>query len=435
MKRNLIERVLVGILLVIAALIVVHAPLAVWLGTKWPQSADVIKAWKEILMGVALILLLIEAGRRKKIVELLRDRLVQLPLLYALIHFVLVVVFHNNLGQAGAGLLIDLRYLFYFVLVYATIRLFPNYRRLFLWVLAAGAAVVLTFAVLQIFVLPKDILKHIGYSKETIAPFLTVDENPAYIRINSTLRGPNPLGAYAVIVISLLAAFALRWRVNPRGWVLGGAAALAAGLTLGASYSRSSVIGAIVALAVVGVVAATTKVRRWLSAALIALTIVLIVAAVAFRNSSVVSNIVLHDNPTTGASIDSNAGHVSSIVDGLKLLAHLPFGAGVGSTGSASLSGNQPLIIEDQYLLIAHEVGWIGLALFVWLFVEVMHRLWQRRRSALALGVFSSGVGLAVIGLMLPVWTDDTVSIIWWGLAAIAIAGEVRGDHGKRKNH
>ena len=104
-----------------------------------------------------------------------------------------------------------------------------------------------------------------------------------------------------------------------------------------------------------------------------------------------------------------------------------PFGAGIGSTGSASLGTDQPLIIENQYLFIAHETGWIGLTVFIGLFGLILRRLWQRRRDWLALGVFASGIGLAVIGLLLPVWVDDTVSIVWWGLAAVALAGGVYG--------
>ena len=80
-------------------------------------------------------------------------------------------------------------------------------------------------------------------------------------------------------------------------------------------------------------------------------------------------------------------------------------------------------IIENQYLFIAHEVGWPGLALFVALFVMILVRLWKFRSDWLALGVLASGIGLALIGLLLPVWADDTVSIIWWGLAGLAIGG------------
>ena len=120
-------------------------------------------------------------------------------------------------------------------------------------------------------------------------------------------------------------------------------------------------------------------------------------------------------------------------------MVHQPFGAGIGSTGSASLYGAQPLIVENQYLFIAHEVGWIGLALFLIIFVKILQQLWKRRADWLALGVFASGIGLALIGLLLPVWVDDTVAIIWWGLAAVAIAGSplvpqitTKGSHGRK---
>src|SRR5690606_28126439 len=105
-----------------------------------------------------------------------------------------------------------------------------------------------------------------------------------------------------------------------------------------------------------------------------------------------------------------------------------PFGAGIGSTGSASLIGpGDSLIIENHYLFVAHEVGWLGMVLFIVIFVMVMQSLWRRRQSWLALAVFASGVGMALIGILLPVWVDDTVSIIWWGLAAIVLARPAKG--------
>ena len=56
------------------------------------------------------------------------------------------------------------------------------------------------------------------------------------------------------------------------------------------------------------------------------------------------------------------------------------------------------------------------------LFGMVMQRLWRRRGDWLALAVFASGVGIAVAGIILPVWADDTVAIVWWGLAALVLA-------------
>lgn len=427
MKLKHLEKTIAGILLVIAGGMAVHTPVTLWLGTLAPDWALVIKAWKEVLMGIALILIVIVAVRRKKFDELLQDRLLQLALVYAGLHFVMMMVFQNGLSSAGAGLLIDLRYILYFVLVYVFLRLYPDYRRSFITVFAAGAVVILGFAVLQATVLPADVLSHIGYSKQTIQPYLTVDQNPAFIRINSTLRGPNPLAAYAVIVAGLVLAFAFRWKVKTaRGKWLTAAIAAGAGVALGASYSRSGVIAMIVTMMLVALVAAAPKIRRYIAMGGIAVVVAIAVLLVAFRHSTVVSNVLLHDNPATVSKVDSNTQHADSLLSGVERMVRQPFGAGIGSAGSASLIGDSPLIIENQYLLVAHEVGWLGLALFIWLFAEIMRRLWLRRNSALALGTFASGVGLAIIGLLLPVWTDDTVSIVWWGLAAVAVAGEVK---------
>lgn len=431
MKRNHVERLLVVILVVIAIGIVIHAPLTVWLGSVWPKYAEQIKAWKEILMAVALVLLIVVAVQRKKLSTLLRDRLIQISLVYAGLHFVLVGVFDSKLNQVGAGLLIDLRYVLYFVLVYATLKLLPQHRQLFVRAFAAGAVIVLGFSLLQQFVLPRDILSNIGYNKSTISPYLLVDQNPTYARINSTLRGPNPLGAYAVIVLGILAAIASRSRLERRQWWLLGLFALASGLALGASYSRSALIGAAIALTVVVLGATSGKIRQRVGWSVAVILLVLAGSLYGLRDTSFVQNIMLHSNPTTGAIVKSDSGHLSSVVDGLKIVAKEPLGAGIGSTGSASLSGNDPLVVENQYLFVAHEVGWVGLGLFIWLIVEIMVRLWAGRRSVLALGVFAGGCGLLVIGLLLPVWADDTVSIVWWGLAAVAIAG---GAHA-RKSH
>jgi hypothetical protein len=56
------------------------------------------------------------------------------------------------------------------------------------------------------------------------------------------------------------------------------------------------------------------------------------------------------------------------------------------------------------------------------LFIGTLIALYKRRFSWIALGTFGAGVGLAIIGLLLPVWTDDTIAVIWWGLAGAVCA-------------
>src|SRR5690606_23612802 len=95
---------------------------------------------------------------------------------------------------------IDLRYILFFALCYVLIGLYPRYRQLMLRIALIGAAVVVSFGMLQL-LLPADALKVLGYSESTIAPYNTIDRNDDFIRYQSTLRGPNPYGAYAASVV------------------------------------------------------------------------------------------------------------------------------------------------------------------------------------------------------------------------------------------
>lgn len=428
MKRPSLLSVYAAILMIIFGGIVIHAPLGVWLGTIWPDHDLLIKSWKELLMIVAAGLVLILVSKRRLWRELGRDWLFRLIALYAVLHLIMVAIFPDTFTSVLAGLAIDLRYVLFFGLVYILVRLAPWYRRPIIWIAGVGAGIVVGFASLQLF-LPADILSHIGYSRDTIAPYLTVDMNPDYVRVNSTLRGPNPLGAYAGMVLALLAALLVRQKVNLKDkkiLIVTCLVMVCAVVALWVSYSRSALVAALVSLLMIVAASAVAKLSRrsWL-----------VIGAVVFmaagglliaRDTSFVSNVLLHEDPDGGSDISSNEGHVESLAYGLDRLIHQPLGAGVGSTGSASLFSDQPVIIENQFLFIAHEIGWLGLIFFVGLFVLVMIRLWRVRADWLALGMFASGIGLTLIGILLPVWVDDTVSIVWWGLAAVAIAGGKR---------
>ena len=209
MKLAWLTSVYAVILLIIFGGIVVHAPLTVWLGTVFPDYSPLIKSWKEILMIPAALLAGILVTRQGLWRELSRDWLFRLIVAYALLHIVLAIILPQDTLAQLAGFAIDLRYVLFFGLVYVLIRLAPQWRKQIVYVGAIGAVIVVGFATLQLF-LPKDTLSYIGYSKQTIAPYLTVDENPDFIRYSSTLRGPNPLGAYAGIVLGMITALLVR---------------------------------------------------------------------------------------------------------------------------------------------------------------------------------------------------------------------------------
>lgn len=419
------------LLLIIFVGVMLYTPLSVWLGTIWPSMALWFKSWKELVMLVATAIGTILVTRQRLWSELFQQWTIRLIALYVVLHLVLSVVMPHTTATVLAGLAADLRYILYFGLVYVLMRLAPEWRRPFLKAGSIGAAIVTGFAAAQT-MLPKDLLTHIGYSKQTIVPYLTVDKNPDFIRYGSTLRGPNPLGAYAIMVLAGVVALLVRAKLAVRERKIMLATGVLVACTLVAlwvSYSRSAAIGAVAAVAgVVGV--ATYKRfrlgrRGWMAVATV--LIVVVFGAVAVGKSNFVSNVVLHENPNGGSSISSNAGHAESLLVGVQRLMVQPLGAGIGSTGSASLYGNDGVIIEDQYLFVAHETGWLGLVLCVSLFVIIMVRLWRRREDWLSLAVFASGIGLAIVGVLLPVWADDTIGIVWWGLAGLAL-GSRRGN-------
>lgn len=418
-------RIYALILLVILGGIVLHAPFSVALGTLFPDIELLVKSWKEILMVPAVFLAGWLVWRQNNWRKLAQDRILQLVVLYALLHLTTAAALLSGPMATVAGLMIDLRYVVFFALVYILLRLAPEYKKVFLQVAVAGAVIVIGFGVVQLF-LPANILAYIGYGPDTIQPYLTVDRNYDYIRINSTLRGPNPLGAYVGIVLSLLAAAIMRGKLpirRPKVAFMTALAALASLVVLWVAYSRSAVAAAGLSVFLVGTVAGRHLISRriWIvgCVAVFALAGGLFFA----RDHSFVTNVILHENREGGSAVGSNEEHINSLQDGIERMLRQPVGAGIGSTGSASLMSEEPLIIENQYLFIAHEVGWLGLVLFVALFYLVLRRLWWQRRDWLSLGVLASGVGLSCIGLLLPVWADDTVAIVWWGLAAVAIAG------------
>lgn len=424
-----LENVYAWLLLIVFGGIVLHAPLSVALSAMWLQYAVWFKSWKELLLLVAAIIAVIIITRRQLWRELFADVLVRIIAAYTIVHLILVVMIHQGTAATLAGLAIDLRYVLYFALVYVLLKFAPQWRRPFLITGAVGAAIVVAFATIET-VLPRDFLANIGYSKDTIIPYLLVDQNPHFVRYNSTLRGPNPLGAYTIIVLAAIAALLVKGKIilrNRKTALLTGVLIACSIMALWVSYSRSAGFGTIFALLVISGLAWYSRLSRrgWI---IVGAAVVLCVFALAIAwKSSFISNIILHVNPNGGGVVNSNMGHAESLKTGIVRFAQQPLGAGVGSTGSASLYGDKGLIIENQYLYVAHEAGWVGLGLFIALWGLILARLWRARDDWLCLAVLASGLGLAVVGLLLPVWADDTVSIVWWGLAALAL-GSRRGN-------
>jgi hypothetical protein len=423
LKYTILTTVFISIVLILA-LIPFHAFLTVWLASS-AGHYTALRLWKEVLLVVGAVgVLYLMATDAKIRSHTLPRRLVQLIMLYIVLQIGAgIIALERDAVTAkalGYGLIVDLRFLVFFLITWAvclrTGRLRPQWQRLVLW----PAAVVVAFGLLQAFVLPRDFLSHFGYGPQTIPPYETINHDLNYVRIASTLRGANPLGAYLLVPISVLITYVVRggrdWR---RLLLLAGAL-----VVLFFSFSRSAWAGAVVSgIAVLAVGLKASRLKRVVLYGGGALCIVAVILAVGLRNNLRFENYVLHTQHHSVVASTSDQGHTSALKNGVHDLLHQPLGRGPGTAGPASVYNNGPArIAENYYIQIGQETGWPGLLLFLLINAGVGYLLWLRRQDRLALSLFASLIGLSLVNLFAHAWADDTLAYLWWGLAGMAMA-------------
>lgn len=321
----------------------------------------------------------------------------------------------------GYGLLVNLRFLVWFLAVLLVAQRSQLLGLQWKRVLCIPAAFVVTFAVLQYTVLPHNFLTHFGYNADTtIAPIETINHNAKYIRVQSTLRGANPLGAYLLVVLSA-AAMLVRKSKNGLLWAV---ASVVTVFALYATGSRSAWIGAAITLLCIAYLRLRTRQQRLLLAGLVVVCVGLAgLVYTLVHDNPAIQNAVLHTQDGSAVADTSNEAHLAATRAGLKDVWEQPWGAGPGTAGPASQhNGVYPArIAENYYVQIAQEVGLVGLLVLLVIFVLVALELYMARSSQLALALLASFIGLSFVGLLLHVWADDTLAFVWWGLAGIAL--------------
>jgi len=410
----------------LCALIIVLLPFHAFM-TVWTSSLvghyTLLRLWKEVLLVLlvvgALVLLARSAEVRRRFFG---DRLVLLICIYlallvvaGLVALLRGMVSHKALAD---GVLLDGRYLAFFLVTWLVTSQHDLLVRFWKRLVLIPAAVTVGFAALQYTVLPHDFLRHFGYGAATIPPTETVDQKAAYTRVQSTLRGANPFGAYLVVVIAALAPGVLKRRWT---WVVG---FVFSGLALFFTFSRSAWLGTLLALGyVLWLGLRTARTRQVVT--LVAAVALLAFAAAAYglRNNDRFQNVFLHTSSHPGSVRTSNENHASALREGLSDIVHQPFGGGPGTAGPASVYNKAPaLIAENYYIQIGQELGVLGFGLFVAINALAVRRLWRGRDSQLSLVLLASFIGLIAVNMLSHAWTDDTLAYIWWGLAGAALA-------------
>lgn len=414
-----------------------HALLTVW-GYSLIGHYTALRLWKEVLLALSVIGILYLLLTDQKIrTHTLSRRLVWLILLYMLLNVIwglLALNQHDVTAKAlGYGLIVNLRFLVFFLVTWAVALRMSRLRSHWQWMVYWPAMGVAAFGILQIFILPHDFLRHFGYGPHTIPVLETINNNPHYIRIASTLRGANPLGAYLLIPISLLVVLLLTKR---RTWLQAGFLAELL-LVLFFSFSRSAWIGAVLSIAVILVLSIHTRPAKRVTLGVIAGVLVLSAGlTVAFHRSARFENFIFHTQTHSAVSTTSNESHLTALKISAKDILHQPLGRGPGTAGPASIynTGHLPRIAENYFVQVAQETGWLGLGLFLLINVGVGYLLWLRRADPLALSLFASLIGLTFINLLSHAWADDTLAYVWWGLAGIAMVPDRKAAAAEKKS-
>lgn len=412
-----------GVIAVILVLLPFHALFTTWLGSNLGYI-DLFRIWKELLIVGLIPPALYLLYRDKRLFKSLWNSwLARMIVLYMLLN-ALMGGWALSSGRVSAsaliyGLLSNLRFPGFFLITYIAARksgfLIRNWKVLVI----VPLLVVVVFGLAQRLILPYDFLKHFGYGPSTIPAYQTVDQKLDYRRIQSTLRGANPLGAYLVLAIALVVSIK-RSRVV---YVL----IIGAIFALFFTYSRSAWVGAIIALsAYIYMTVKNTKIRHRLNGLIFAIILIFGFFVWGQRHNAVVQNTFFHTDYSSKSAKSSNNTRLAALESGVLDITREPIGRGVGTAGPASArNAGQARIAENYYLQIGQETGLLGMSLFLGIVWLVGLELWKRRTDSLCRALLAALLGISFINLISHAWADDTLGLLWWGLAGIATASVI----------
>ena len=188
------------------------------------------------------------------------------------------------------------------------------------------------------------------------------------------------------------------------------------------TYSRGAWIGATAALAFTLLAGAPSRWRRPLLAAFGILGLALLIGLpVAVTHSQKLRDYVFHQSLSADTP-SSDTQHATSLQAGLHGVLSRPLGHGLGTAGPATFHAGTLNIIEDYYLQTGYETGIPGLLLFWRCVSALLVALKARAPWFAAMPIAAAVIGVSLVALVLPSWTDSSTALITW-TAAGAVCG------------
>jgi O-antigen ligase len=427
---NIVKLSSLYIFLGLLAYMPLHILLSTWIGTSF-EILDFAKGFKDGALVLGFLLALGASVRHAWFKALLKDKLVWLIIAYAALTLFLALVKPTDQDAEILGVVYNTRFLLFFLYAGLLVHLFPAKKLRWLsikTVLASGLIVVL-FGIVQYLVLPNDALSHIGYSRENgVLPAFFIDDKPDLERVMSTLRDPNSLGSYLIIVGMVAAGIMFATKHRRREYQMG----LYIMLTLFClwfTFSRSALLGFMLASVVFIFLSehrlthVLRKHRKPILLVTLVGSLVLVSSLYVARNTYLVQNVILHSDQNTVLE-DPNELRVRFWQESVLAINLQPEGRGPGTAGLASIKNDVQgtTLSENYYLQIGEEVGVLGMLLFLAILVVIARRLYWHRDSELAVGLLAAFVGLAFTNFLVHIWSNEAVAYTWWGLAGILLA-------------
>lgn len=423
------------VIVIILIFLPFQAFLQTWLRFKFQLTsgqAFFISLWKEYLLLILLVIVVIKTFIRKKLPFklLLLDKII---LGFFLLAFICFLLFGGTLGQKILGLRYDLEFLVVYFLA-RSFNLKKSEIKTLLTLFLGAAIFSIIFGLLQISLLPPSFLVSLGYSKnmdiysqtgiiptyDSIHPFL-----PNFYRIQSTFPGALQFSSYLTLVMSI--TFALTLFIKKKKKVFLGSLFFISLIALFATYARSAWLGFLVSVFVMLFIYVRKKIYVILPAAIsVFLGLILVIS---LFNVQAFQTLILHGEVRDGGLFGSTQAHQSAFTESIKLAIQNPLGIGVGAAGPASKATVNVIIPENWYLQIVLELGIAGLVIFVSIIYFLFRKLLDIFKNSqdnfykmLSLGLIGSLVGVSVSSLFLHTWADTPAVYSFWIFAGLVIS-------------
>lgn len=416
LKRDKLAKASLWIFMGLLAYMPLHIFLSTWFGTTF-KVLEFAKIAKDIVLILGFILVLISAVSKKWLVSLKKDHLAWVIGLYTLLTVLMALVLPNDQDAEILGVVYNLRFLVYFIYGVLLTRLYKSewLQKNAIRVVLGVALIVMTFGFIQYLWLPSDALTKFGYSRENgVLPAFFIDDKPDLERIMSTIRDPNSLGSYLIIIFSLSLTFLVNTKNQELKKIYTGLLSLSL-ICLWFTFSRSAWIGAVASLVVV-IFLIRSKGKKFrispkLALVVFAAGLILLSSVVVAKDSYFVKNVILHADESTTLE-DPNQLRVrfwrESIESGIKK----PLGYGPGTAGLASIRNEiqGTILNENYYFQLLHEVGIVGLVLFIAILVIISFKLFELSMSnnLISIALLASLLGLILTNFLVHIWSK------WW---------------------